>query len=375
MSRNLGGDKIPPCFFDYALYLFTFLCPVFFLPDWDLNMIRGLFFTFGVFGLLALSFVCERQRNIKNIYLPLIILWSLVMIFIHSFDFSFTKSYVQNFLNFCLMSEGFIYILCGCILYYLVVNYSKKFDIFYPILLINILNFILCIMQALGYKFIWVRNVSVVSGFMGFAPHLVIFSALSIPILFYRSKYFSIIPLINTILGHLYWNSFAGVLALFIAVSLYLIHYKRYKKLILWFIPFSILLVRWDMVMNKLLLRIDLWMATILEIVRHPLSGYGFDNSLTFNMINVGRGWMYRHNDYLNIAKDLGLPFLVFTILTVRNIFKNAKVDYLWIAVVILMISSFVWTSMYFVSLGSLGIVLLAVMERNKYESWQLPKM
>lgn len=371
MSKNKsGGVQSPLSFFDYGLYLFTFLCPIFFLFNWDLNMMQGLFFVFGVFFLLGLSFFSKRQINYFNKYLGLIVIWSMAMVFIHTFKFSLTQGYTASFLNFCLLSEGFIYVLCGCLLFYLIVSFKKNFNIVYPLIAINLLNFIFAISQAMGYKWIWIKNMSQVSGLMGIAPHLIIFSAVSLPILFNYKPILSIMPVTNIILGHIYWgNSFSGIFAFLSGITLFFCLKKQYKKMFVWIlILITLIFVKWDVFILKALTRIDLYIAVLNEIKQNVLLGQGFDNSMSMNMINIGKGWMYRHNDYFNIARDLGIPFLIFIVLGLRNVLKKVNIDYLWLAIIILMICSFTWTSIYFARLGSIGIVLLALKEREKYE-------
>ncbi len=324
-------------------------------------MIQGIFFCFGTFALLGLSFFCKKQIEYRSKFIGLFILWSLINVFNHSFSNSLSQGVTAKFINFCLMSEGFIYVLCGSLLYYLVVSYKKNFNIAYPVLALNILNLLFIVAQKSGLKLIWVR-MDGIAGIFGMAPHMVIFCAMSIPILWYLYKPLAIIPFAGMMIGHYGWgHSFSGIFALFVAVEIYLLIKKRFPLFGLWTVlGFSFIGLNWGFFWGKALLRFGLWKQTISEIT---LFGRGWDNSLSMNMINIGKGWMYRHNDFLNLSRDLGLLFsltLAFFIIK-----KMLVVDKYWLPLAILFISSITWTSFYFVRLGVFAIMLLATKEKE----------
>jgi len=368
MMKTWGGLKTLPLF-DIGLYVFVTLCPIFYWSGISLNQIQGVFFVFGIFALLALSLTQEKIRDFKSNYLAFFVLWSLVGIFIHSAEVSLFGSSVGKYINFCLLAEGFVFVLCGSILYYLIISYSSNFKIIYPILIINILNFTFAIMQAVGLKLIWSTNDSVISGFMGHAPHLGIFSAISIPILWNYKKPLVIMPIVCIVLAHIFWaKSFTGLFALIIAVGIYLLIHKR-KWGVLWLLAWGVyIFFRKEIFLYKAGLRLDIYIATLKEIMKHPYLGWGFDNTMGNNMIVVRDQFIYRHNDYLNIIKDLGIPFGIVGIAFLYNALKNVKKDYLWVSVLVVLISCMTWTSMYFVRIACVGIVLLALKEREKWK-------
>lgn len=361
MSKEVkGGGESRPSLFDIALYIFSFLSPIFLLSGWDLNMIQGVFFCFGIFALLGLSFFCKKQREYRNPFLGFFILWSLINVFIHSFDISLSRGVTSYFIDYCLMSEGFIYILCGSILFYLIVSYKKNFNIVYPILALNTLNLIFVIFQKLGFKFIWAR-MDGIAGVFGMAPHMVIISAVSIPILWMFSKPLAVIPIANMLIGHYGWgHSFSGVFALIMALSLYALIKKKYIWLGATMFSGSLfILLNWSVFYGKALIRFGLWKQTLSEIT---FFGKGWDNSMNMNMINVGNGFMYRHNDFLNISRDLGL---VFSLVLAFFVIKKMRVDKFWMPSAILIFSCMTWTSFYFVRIAVLGIFLLALKEQE----------
>lgn len=366
MSKLIKGGSLKTSPFDLGLYLFTFLSPIFFLGQWDLNMAQGTFFVFGVFALLGLSFLSKRQRIVKNKYLGLIILWSLASVFIHTYKFSLTQGITKSFINYCLLSEGFIFVLCGCLLYYLVLSYKKDFDIAYPVLAICILNLIFAVTQGMGIKWIWVNNPSI-SGMLGNCSQLAVFSAIAMPILGRKWTPLIIIPAITLFLA----RSHTAVMAFFLVMIFYAIYHKNYPQLFVLLIAgITFVFFNYQIMYLRFLVRLDTWAVALKEIIQHPFLGYGFDNTLSRNMVFVksAGGWVFRHNDYLNIAQNLGIPFLLMIVLAVKDIFKNPKINYLFISLSILLISCFFQTNFYFPRIASIGIILLALKSEEIYE-------
>lgn len=363
--------------FDVGLYVFIFLSPIFFLKSWDLNMIQGIFFVLGIFALLGISFISKKQVEYKNKYLGFILLWSLLCLLIHSFNFSLTNGLTSSFINYCILSEGFIFILCGCILYYLVVCYKKNFNIVYPILAINILNLFFVIFQKFGINFIW-SNPSGICGMMGTKSQLALFSAISVPILAHHNYYGSrmwiplcLIPITIMFLA----LSYTSVFSLFIGIALYIYVYdkrRNWARLTVWLgLGILFFIIFHHEIIIKAQIRLELIEKTLLEILQKPLFGWGFDNTLTMNKIHsrLENGMCFRHNDFLNIAKDLGIPFLIFIMLGLKRILKNATKDYLWVACVILLLGCAFQTNAYFARIASIGIIILALKERQNYEN------
>lgn len=377
-SKSLGRANNPPLtIFDIGLYIFITICPVFFLLPFEYHLAQNMFFVFGVFFLFGLSFFIKRRLDYRSNCLGILVIGSLILMFIHSFDYSLSDSYVMRFLNFSLMSEGFIYVLTGCLLYFLVISYKSNFDICYPILIINIMNFIFVLCQINNIDLIWLNifnhcrdiggiNVpSSISGMMGTRSQLAVFSAISIPILWRFYKPMSILGGLNLYFS----NSFTGIVALVVA-SLLIIIGKRYWNIIYFLIPI-LFFVKWE----KFFIRIETWQYAIREIIKKPFIGYGFDNTLTNNKIFLTTGGFneltYRHNDYLNFAVNLGVPLLCVVIFSIHRTLANTKIDYLWFSILILCIACFNQTNFYFSNIAVIGIALVALKERERCESLQ----
>jgi hypothetical protein len=366
LRRGLSWALAHP--FDTVLYVFATIAPIFFLPSWNMNMAQGWFFVFGTLTLLGIGLSLTKKAKYCNISIGLIILWSLFGILFHTFKFSLSNSIASSFLNFALLSEGFIYILCGCLLYWLTLNYSDSFDIFYPILLINIANLIVATLQAFGFHPIW-PNAPSISGMMGTNSRLTLFSAISIPILGHKWYPLVLIPLILMFFGY----SFTGILAFFLVVCLYLyLRHQRVRLIVVFLLGLLFSFTNHTLLLNKLFIRLEVWKITLNEIISHPFIGNGFDNSLTMNMVYCSRenAMVYRHNDYLNLISNLGLPIIVLLDLFLYEVLKGSKLNYLFVSILILLVSLSFQTNFYFAGIAVVGIILLAYnQKRNQYLS------
>ena len=162
-------------------------------------------------------------------------------------------------------------------------------------------------------------------------------------------------------------NSYNAILAIWITYLIYLYH-RRHKEFFFAVLGIGVILGFFNrhLVINKVWWRLDLFWRTIKEIIQSPIIGHGFDNTLSGGLIKDGYGQLaYRQNDYLQIARDLGLPFLGAVILFIRSILKGKKMDWLWMSIMILIIFSCFQTQIYFVRTGMWAVVLLALKNRE----------
>lgn len=369
MARQGRKDFASAALFDKVLYFFTLLTPICFWIPWELNMFQRLCFAFGVFTLWGVSFFSPKQREQKNKYLGAAILWSLLSGSLHIAAIK-TGSMVNDYICFGILSEGLLFILCGCLLFNLIFTYSRNFNIAYPLLIISILNLFFAFTQKIGIHLIW-SNIPTIGGLMGTQSQLTVFSAVSIPILGHLWYPLALIPIVNMFLVH----SYTGVLALFMAIAFYLCQTKQLVRLLSW-IAAGLLFIAFNFhqLWIKLLIRLDLWETALKEIIQSPIFGKGFDNTFSNNMIysNVDRGWTFRHNDYLNIARDLGLPFLIILIIGVWKIMKKPKLNYLSVSILTLLIASCFQTSMYFSRIAGTGVILLALKASENYAEYKI---
>jgi hypothetical protein len=239
-----------------------------------------------------------------------------------------------------------------------VVTYSRNFNIAYPILAINVLNQALCVIQKFGWHFIWNLN-GQCFGLMGTKTYLGVFSAISVPIIYGLNPYLALIPL-TTLLYSNSWGSMMGL-------AIVMVMYFRKRMVLTSVISLGIIYIIFNVIIKyKILVRIESIRYTIKEIIKHPLVGWGFDNSLKMNMIPVkNEGMVYRNFDMLNITRDLGLLFSTMLVIALWHVLKGKK-DFNWYALIVLLCCSCFQTSMYFPRIAGTGILLLALRERGK---------
>ena len=267
---------------------------------------QGIYFVFGIILLLTLTFFTEPKRKFKNVWLGLFILWSFLMVFVHSLRI-YPDSITTWYINLYLLSEGFIYILFGSLLYKLIICYLDKLPI------------------------IWV-----------------VFGMWLTKIIFIKSM----TPIL--------------------VLTVCLIAYFIYKK---WFILQAVTLyllgllglVYGVFIYRKFLIRLEVWTLTIKDIIQHPIIGYGFDKGLMRNFAQTSGGWMYRHQDFLNITRDLGLPALIFISIFLINVFKKAKFSLISVICLAFVIICSGQTTMYFAKNAVMIITFFALMEIENY--------
>jgi len=369
-DKDGGAVQFRPAVFDIVLYIFAFLSPIAFLFPWNLDMFQRLFFSFGTLALFSVSFLCKKQVEYKNKMVGISLLWVLFVVLLHSSIFK-SQYAVAGYMFFASLTEGFLYILCAFILFKLVVEYSTdKFSIKYPIIAINILNLIFAVMQKFGIFLIFTK-VQSPCGLMGNKSQLALFSALSIPLLlnsYYKFHWvpWIFIPIITLFIS----SSFTAVLALFVASILYFYKENKTRYYAAIIAAAFFVIANFKPLLYKIYwVRFDVWLHTIKEIIKSPFVGYGFDNSLRMNKVfcTMDNGLTYRHNDYLNLARDLGLPALIILMVLLYGILKGTQRDYMWIAFMVVLIACFFQTSMYFPRIASTAIILAALIEKKKY--------
>jgi len=278
MSNKLWGWLIKASPIVLGLNLFILISP---FIDWRpvvQETTQKLYFVFGVFALFILSLFSKPKRYLTDRLIALFALWALFLMFWHSqiWDNSLTYRY----LNFYLMSEGFIHVFAGILLYKLVFENVDRLPAVY---------FALAMYLGRGF---FVKSLT---------P---IFAVAICSLIWCVIKKKWVIGILILIL--------AGV---FVAMNM---HYIALK---------------WQA-------RAFAWPYTIEEIMRHPITGFGFDKNLMSNLILSPSGWIYRHNDFLNIVRDLGLPALIMIGLFVR---KNLDIFCLGVLIICCAQTSFYW--------------------------------
>jgi hypothetical protein len=157
--------------------------------------------------------------------------------------------------------------------------------------------------------------------------------------LLYLTVPLSLIPTISFMLYH---GQVSIVMAFVLAGIIYLLFTKRFKFAAILTFLFLLLgafihfgdarlnLYQW--VYMKFACRPYVWIELGKQILEHPLVGSGFNKSLDLdNMVWIRQigavvyGFLWRHNDYLSITAFLGLPILLPIVMVLRGLFIRFK--------------------------------------------------
>ena len=302
------------------LYLLISI-PIYWTPfRW--SVLQSSYFTFGIFTLFIISeFLLKKEREFRNIWVGLFILISLPSIFLHNY---YISDFTKKFSSFSLMSEGFIYVLCGGLFLKLVYEYGSKRLRDYPVLGLILL--------------IWVIRAFVE-------------------------------------------KSFTPIVSLTIITTVYFFRKKQYTLAYFMFLPITIGILKfWYLMWGKMQARIWANIVLVKDIIANPL-GKGFDNSLngnviwcnmqekwgnTWNAVAVYGAFTYPHNDYLNITKNLGIPALICIIFGLITLFKKAKFEPLtYLCFAILLMAGFQTTFYESTSLTFIPLFSLVGVRKN----------
>ena len=305
MNKGFLGGGFRPSPFTLILNIY-FLLSVFFCGNrfrWDMK--TGLFFVFGTFVLFAVSLFLTPKRNLKNPWLSGILILSLASVFLNSFRYS---QLTQRFINFSLMCEGFIFVLAGVMLYKIIYENGET--------------------QLRYYVGLWV------------AIAVWLFKAIVMK---------SVSPILAILLTGLVYNY---------------IHKEHVKVSLIFLLGVVLVFFNWNYILLKWECRPIGWIYTIKEIIARP-TGYGFDNSVMQNLIKTSFGWQFRHNDFLNLARDIGLPVLILVFGYFRELFYLNKDVLLFacLATVILMCGQ---TTIYLTRNAILIVPLFALLEARQ---------
>lgn len=235
---------------------------------------RGSYLIFYSIFLFCLSQFFAPKNNYKSVPVVIFLLTSLALIFVHRPYKIVPNSIINSYFNIAIMSEGFIYILAGYMLFITIIRYSKNY------------NFIL-IMALLV----------------------------------------SIVP-IKFILSVGSTGSLSVALALSILTYLVLNKKMRFliDSLIIGIISFAI---NWKYIFAKSVCRPQIWIASLKEIKQHPFLGIGFNQTVMPDGLFPVEpwGWVYKHNVFLTIWSSLGIVALIaiiwFVVDSLRQIGKT----------------------------------------------------
>jgi len=277
--------------------------------------LRGFYFCFYSVLIIVMGLSEDQKRKISFPSLTILCLIALIGLFVHSLEI-YEASITLQYLNFYLMFEGFIYILCGAALFTTLVQKATNLRLFYitiPIALI-----------PAAREFIYSGRGSVV-----FAV------ALAVMIYMLIKKRYLLVALAGTITGAFLLKNLA------------------------WF-------------KMKFACRIPLWKDMFLDALKHPFIGDGFNKLLTPDNMTIsmswGKTWLFKHNDYLNIIGVLGFVALIPIVLFIVKIFSIVRTSWFSVGVMAILILCFVQMTIFSGdrALAIVAFLALAVTENER---------
>ncbi len=311
--------------FNLALKIFLFLSPIFFFRDYQLSMARGLFFVTGSFALFGISLGLTPKREFSNVWISAFLLLALIRAFIGN-DIG-----DGEWFNFWMNFAGFIYVLAGVLLFYVVYVYTENIkQYFTPIVCVCILNFILVFAQFINYDFMWLQTGydTKYCGFIGLASQLGQYSAMSFPIMFFIHPLLSIIPLFTLLLS----KSISSLIALTVGACFMSWQYKKRIYIVLIIIAVALLSVfNFKYIKTKYYARPEVWKSTLNLALKKPYLGWGYRSytrEITSDKLvdKIGNREVQRpQNDWLHTAQELGFPIVVCVAMFFFGLFKKFK--------------------------------------------------
>lgn len=334
-----------------AFLLFIFITPIFFYSGLDMG--KGAL-RIGQeqcyqLGLTALFSICI----LTNIYLAMAILW-----------IAFQYAYY----NFTGMMGGYlINIFFACVLYqvtYNLVDGRVTEKIFKTLLAVGLLNVTYMVVQALGYDFIFLHNIhktysTELVGFMGIKCFMGMFFAALIPIAFYFNRLLALSLFVPVYMSEASMAMIGGIAAFL--WCMYHHSKKVFVAAVLVLVTAGSVYVAKDSQSNTGLDRINLWVVSLQDAVKHPIIGWGpdsyrnvgeakpfmyFKNYTTKKsaacMLNMETGrfippagfkdpedkvdpWDHPHNEYISIFYELGIIPIILLGFMIRDIRRRFR--------------------------------------------------
>jgi len=258
-----------PTFFDFCACIG--IIPIAYLH----TNFKGIYLVFFSLFLMCYTLSKKSVREYHNKWLSLILLWSLMGVFLHSWVVN-ADSGAYKWINFQLMSEGFIYIFFSIMLLVTIIKFGKNYRLLF----------------------------------------------ITLPIAF--------IPMYQKMVH-------CGQMSLMLAVLLGVIVYfmSKSRKRVIWFIIGifgTLVIANYKWLLMKFECRPYVWIELLRQIYENFWFGTGYNKLLRpDNMVWVREigtitcGWLFRHNDYLSIVAFLGFPIIIPIVGVIHKLIKRFK--------------------------------------------------
>ena len=294
--------------FDIALSLFLIISAIFIAPNWGnihalkffqfgvignpgYNFAQLLFFQFGVLSLFLISLFSKPRRAFNDVWARVVIIILFLLVLLHPIS-------VRMFGN----------IFLGILLYYLVTVYTEDYKrIMNSVVFVSILNTVFALLQAVGIFLIYAPT-GRIDGLMCTSTHLGIYQTIALPICYAVNPWLTIFPIISIVLS----KSVAAILIL-AGWVLWTLRKRIFMHGSLGFMAVVSILtafvfILYPAVIQKIGIRLCIWLPVLQEIYQRPYIGHGFKAV----QINTKVGlWENPSSLYIQLAYYGGLSLLV----------------------------------------------------------------
>lgn len=260
---------------------------------------QKLYFVFGVIVLYLLSLFTKPKRILTDWRIVSFALWAMFLMFWHSQIW--VDSVTYRYLNFYMMSEGFVHVLAAILFYKLIYEYVDELPAVYVALAVYI-----------GRGF-FIKSLT---------------------------------PIFTVAICSLIWCAVKKYWNIAFLIIFYIVFFISFNTHYIW--------LKWQA-------RFFTWPHTIREIMQHPFLGTGFDKNIMQNMVIGPHGWCYRHQDFLNVTKDLGILALGLICIFLFGFIKRFKFELLDILCLGTLIIGCFQTSWYFPRFSIIAVSLFSL--------------
>ncbi len=340
----MGIKKHLPLFFDICVIAFIVL-----LPMQRGGVAQRIFLVHGAFVLTLLGLICPKQRTYRSWPLFILAIWAGVNMFWRSYSGLQNEegemiAFFTQQVNWALLHEGFLYILCAILLIWSIVEHAKSWKLYF----LPILYWVVYWVGAKGFNMMGLEKVVKTA----------------------TKNYSDPVGWSMTIL-----------LALIGAGFITLVRMRKWKIVIpIGLLGLSTIIFKWQHLWVKIQSRPDFWIATIKRIINSKGLGWGFYHTIstanglvapelpefkTIAETGWGRGW--RQCDFLELGEYLGIIAFICVVWFVIETLWKAPTGLAFFLGVTALLACIVQRTMFFpIQAGLIQIIItLVILEKR----------
>lgn len=351
-------------FFDFYVSAFVIGAMVFYFPNEEFYRAQELWFQYGALGLLGLSFIVPKRRDIESLYLGILFIYLIV----NTLVFNYTNSARYELINVAL---GMVAI--KVIAERVTLNFNRLGKTLAVFCLINVIQLMLQVLNIDPiYTNIHLDKMAHVdhTGFLGSRFALGSVATMALPFIFNVSPLACLITVPMLIFGKSSICVFAS------AVCFLAMMWKSDRK---WFwIMLSVILasalvfiLKYDMPSGEFSKRFYVWGSGLAIVRGKPLFGLGLGAWASTGFTSIQRNgqpetWLWAHNEYLQFLFEAGITGVIILWLYVKDLYRNTISHTAGVAFAGLLMISFLHFPFQIARLACMAIYIIATMEATR---------